>query len=115
MLISTLAFIASVLLSLSVRQDALADLGAGTAVAMFGFIVILMAVGWVLGGPAADHRQVLAVTTNLRNVGLVYVLVDECCGEPLLSISVLAFMALMVPLNLVFTVTIAVMRKRRTA
>jgi len=115
MLISTLAFIASVLLSLSMRQDALTELGAGTAIAMLAFILILMGVGWALGGPTADHRQVLAVTTNLRNVGLVYVLVDECCGEPLLSTSVLAFMALMVPVNLVFTVTIAVMRKRRTA
>ena len=113
MLISTLAFIASVLLSLSVRQDALAELGTGTAVAMLGFILILMAVGWVLGGPAPDNRQVLAVTTNLRNVGLVYVLVDECCNDPLFSTAVLAFMAMMVPANLVLTVVTAIMRKRR--
>lgn len=113
MLISTLAFIASVLLSLSVRQDAIAKLGAGTAIAMLGFILILLAVGWVLGGPDPERRQVLAVTTNLRNVGLVYVLVDGCCSEPLFSTSVLGFMAIMVPVNLVFTVACAVMRKRR--
>ena len=112
MLISTLAFITSVLLSLGMRQDALAELGVGTAIAMLGFILILMAVGWALGGPTADHRQVLAVTTNLRNVGLVYVLVDECCGEPQLATSVLAFMALMVPANLVLTILSAVLRKR---
>ena len=113
MLISTLAFIASVLLSLSVRQDALRELGMDTAVAMLVFILILMAVGWVFGGPEPDHRQVLAVTTNLRNVGLVYLLVDECCGDSLLSTSVLAFMAVMVPANLVLTVGGGIMRKRR--
>jgi hypothetical protein len=80
---------------------------------MLGFILILMAVGWVLGGPAPDNRQVLAVTTNLRNVGLVYVLVDECCNDPLFSTAVLAFMAMMVPANLVLTVVTAIMRKRR--
>jgi BASS family bile acid:Na+ symporter len=115
MLISTLAFVGSVLLSLSVRQDAVAELGAGTAVAMLGFILILVAVGWVLGGPDPDERQVLAVTTNLRNVGLVYVLVDGCCTDALFSTSVLAFMALMVPVNLAFTVASAMMRKRRTS
>lgn len=112
MLISTIAFIASVILSLSVRQDALGVLGMDTAIAMLGFILILMAVGWVMGGPDADSRQVLAVTTNLRNVGLVYVLVDECCNDPLFSTSVLAFMAMMVPANLVLTIAGAVMRKR---
>jgi BASS family bile acid:Na+ symporter len=88
---------------------------AGTAVAMLGFILILLAVGWALGGPDPDERQVLAVTTNLRNVGLVYVLVDGCCTDALFSTSVLAFMALMVPVNLAFTVASAMMRKRRTS
>jgi BASS family bile acid:Na+ symporter len=114
MLISTLAFIASVLMSLSVRQEALGELGTGTIIAMLGFILILMGVGWVLGGPHSDYRQVLAVTTNLRNVGLVYVLVEECCNDPMFSTSVLAFMALMVPANLVLTIMCAIWRKRRT-
>jgi BASS family bile acid:Na+ symporter len=114
MLVSTLAFIASVLLSLGVRQDARAELGTGTTIAMLAFILILMAVGWMLGGPTPEKRQVLAVTTNLRNVGLIYVLVDGCCNDSLYAAAVLAFMVLMVPANLVFTIGCAVMRKRRT-
>lgn len=113
MLISTLAFIASVLLSLSVRQDALGELGKGTAIVMLGFILILLATGWILGGPNPGYRQVLGTTTNLRNVGLVYVLVDECCSDPLFSTSVLAFMAIMVPVNLIFTIACAIWRKKR--
>ena len=113
MLVSTLAFVASVLLSLSVRQDAMGELGIATAAAMLAFILVLMAVGWLLGGPEPDQRQVLATTTNLRNVGLVYALVDECCGDPLFSTSVLAMMAIMVPANLVLTIVSGILRKRR--
>lgn len=113
MLISTASFIASVMMSLSIRQEAASELGFATILAMLVFIVSLLAVGWFLGGGDPDFNQVLAICTNLRNVGLVYLLVDECCFNPLYSISILAFMALMVPVNLVFTILCAVMRKRR--
>ena len=113
MMISTLSFIASVILSLSMRQDAVGELGTGTVLAMLCFILASMAAGWLLGGAELDYRQVLAVTTNLRNVGLVYVLVDGCCLDPSYSTVLFAFMALMVPANLVFTIFCAILRKRR--
>ena len=113
MLISTLCFVASVLISIGVRQDALAALGTGAMAGMLTFILVMMAVGWALGGPDPDSRQVLAVSTNLRNVGLVYVIVDDCCGDPLLATAVLAFMAIMVLPNLVLTVVCGIHRKKR--
>jgi len=112
MLVSTLAFIASVLTSMALRQDALGELGKGTMLAMLAFILITMAVGWYLGGPERGHRQVLAVVTNLRNVGLVYVIVAACCVDPMLPTAVLAFMALMVPPNLILTVYNGIWRKK---
>ncbi len=115
MLISTLSFIASVMLSMGVRQDALGELGNVTFVAMLTFILVLMAAGWILGGPEPGHRQVLAVCTNLRNVGLVYVIVDGCCADPQLTTAVFAFMALMVPPNLVLTLFMAYRRKKHLA
>ena len=84
-----------------------------TLAAMLTFILACMALGWFLGGSDPDFRQVLATCTNLRNVGLVYLLVDACCFSPFYSASVLAFMALMVPCNLVLTIACAVARKRR--
>lgn len=113
MLISTVSFIASVVASLSVRQEAAADLGVVSLFAMLVFILSLMALGWFLGGSDPEFSQVLAMCTNLRNVGLVYLLVDACCFNPFYSASVLAFMALMVPSNLVLTIVCAVARKRR--
>ncbi len=112
MLISTLSFIASVLTSMALRQDALGELGTGTLVGYLAFVLITMAVGWLLGGPERGHRQVLAVVTNLRNVGLVYVIVDACCSDPSLHMAVLAFMALMVPPNLILTLYSAFWRKK---
>lgn len=115
MLVSTLSFVASVVLSLSQRQDALALLGSPTVLAMLLFVLALMATGWLAGGPETDRRQVLAVATNLRNVGLVYVLVESCCEGGEHTTAVLGFMALMVPANLVLTILCAVARKRRLA
>ena len=112
MAISTLCFITSVVLSMGTRQEALAALGTGTASGMLVFILVMMATGWIFGGPGIDQRQVLAVTTNLRNVGLVYVIVEDCCGDPLLPTAVLAFMAIMVTPNLLLTVAAAIWRKR---
>lgn len=112
MLISLLAFIASVVLSTSIRQDGLAEFGMSTTLAILTFIVGLMAAGWLLGGPDLSGRQILAVATNLRNVGLVYVLVDACCGDNSYTAAVLGFMALMVLPNLALTVVCGVWRKR---
>ncbi len=112
MLVSTLAFIASVILSTGARQGALGDLGMASTIAFLIFILAMMAAGWFLGGPATEGRQILAVSTNLRNVGLVYVLAAHCCSDPGLGGAVLAFMAVMVPPNLVLTVACALWRKR---
>ncbi|MCP4381377.1 MAG: hypothetical protein GY798_08165 [Hyphomicrobiales bacterium] len=112
MLISLLTFIASVVLSMALRQESLAALGTWTLVGMMAFILITMAAGWALGGPEREHRQILAVVTNLRNVGLVYTVVVGCCDDPLLPTAVLAFMALMVLPNLILTVYNAIWRKK---
>jgi hypothetical protein len=113
MLISTLSFVMSVALSLSLRQDALALVSTSGIAAMALFVIGLMAAGWLVGGPEPEARQVLAAVTNLRNVGLVYVLVDGCCGGLDYTAPVLAFMAVVVPLNLALTVFCAIQRKRR--
>lgn len=112
MLVSTLSFVASVFASLAQRQDAVSELGTTTVVALVAFVLILMLVGWLFGGPESGHRQVMAVTTNLRNVGMVYVIVAECCADSQLPSAVLAYMALMVPLNLVLTIFLTFWRKR---
>jgi bile acid:Na+ symporter, BASS family len=112
MLFSMGSFIASVIISTSQRQDALGELGSSTVVGMLSFILITMAVGWAFGGPDRDQRQILAAVTNLRNVGLVYLIVTQGFADPMLQDAVLAFMALMVLPNLLLAVFIGVWRKK---
>jgi len=96
MLTSTIAFIASVISGSSLRQESLSLVGMPAVAAMVIFILIMMAVGWALGGPERGRRQVLAVVTNLRNVGIVYVIATQCCSDPIYVDTIFAFMVLMV-------------------
>ena len=112
MVVSLVCFIASVVLSTAVRKEGLAEFPSGTGTAFMAFILALMATGWALGGPDSSDRQILAVSTNIRNVGLVYVLVDGCCGDDLISSAVLGLMSLLILPNLILTVTCNVLRKK---
>ena len=114
MLVSLLAFIASVVLSTGARQEGLDQFGSGATLAFLAFVLILMAVGWAFGGPGIEGRQVLSVSTNLRNVGLVYVLVDGCCADNGIAAAVLGMMALMILPNLLLTIGCAVWRKKHS-
>jgi predicted Na+-dependent transporter len=71
MLMSTLSFVAAVVISTSQRQEALDALGPGAQTGMIAFILAMMLLGWLAGAPGQDERQLLAVSTNLRSVGLV--------------------------------------------
>jgi BASS family bile acid:Na+ symporter len=71
MLVSTLSFVAAVVISTSQRQEALEALGPGAQTGMIAFILAMMLLGWLAGAPGQDERQLLAVSTNLRSVGLV--------------------------------------------
>ena len=113
MLISLFAFIGSVVLSTSLRQDGLAQFEAGTTAAFVLFLLVLMAVGWSFGGPGLEGRQILAVSTNLRNVGLVYVLAEGCCPGNGVAAAVMGLMAIMVLPNLVLTVGCAIWRRKK--
>ena len=95
------------------QSDRLAQFEAGTTAAFVVFLLALMAVGWSLGGPGLGGRQILAVSTNLRNVGLVYVLVEGCCPGNGVAAAVLGLMALMVLPNLVLTVGCAIWRRKK--
>ncbi len=115
MLVSLFAFIGSVVFSTALRQESLAQFGTPTTFAFLAFLLVLMLIGWVSGGPSVEGRQFLAVSTNLRNVGIVYVLVDSCCTDQAITSAILGLMALMIPPNLVLTVGCGIWRKRRKA
>ena len=59
-----------------------------------GMLALLLAswvAGWLLGGPGADNRRTLALTTSLRNVGVGLVIATTNFGGTAAVTAVLAY------------------------
>jgi BASS family bile acid:Na+ symporter len=60
-------------------------------VGMFTLLAICLAAGWLLGGPGAENRKAMALTTSLRNAGVGLVVASSSFpGTPALT-AVLAY------------------------
>ncbi len=55
-------------------------LGDGTLLAFVAFAVVGLAVGYLLGGPEADNRTVLALATAMRHPGVALVIASGTVG-----------------------------------
>ena len=60
-------------------------------VGMLALLVASWAAGWLLGGPGADNRRALALTTSLRNVGVGLVIATSNFGGTAAVTAVLAY------------------------
>ena len=77
----------------AVAPAALRLMGGGAALAMAVFVVIGLAVGHGLGGPQADERTVLALSTACRHPGLALaVATANAPDEPNLAAAVLLYL-----------------------
>ena len=68
-------FIVVLALIMGQRKEAMNAVGKEALLYMLLFIVISMAVGWLMGGPAKETRPVLATVTGMRHVVLC---LDHC-------------------------------------
>jgi len=60
-------------------------------VGMLALLLASWAAGWLLGGPGADNRRALALTTSLRNVGVGLVIATTNFGGTAAVTAVLAY------------------------
>jgi BASS family bile acid:Na+ symporter len=107
------AFIAFMVVTGSKRQAAVGEIGWAAAGSMLLFIAVSMAVGWFLGGPAHDSRQILATATSMRNAALCLAIVESTSPDHAVLVPLVAFSLLMVPTNMFFTIYHTVQAKRR--
>ena len=112
-LIGSIAFVAGVLLIMSERKEAMKAIGSEAVLAMLLFIILSMLVGWFMGGPARETRQVFATATSMRNSALCLVIALESFPGPKGYAPLVAFSALMIPPNALFTIFSLVQEKRR--
>ena len=74
-----------------------------TCVVIVLLIVGGMFVGWVFGGPDAGTRRVLVVATSMRNVALCLEIASISFRVMNVDVPIIAFSAMMLPPDLLFT------------
>ena len=111
--VSTLSFIASVIVAGSVRQAAASEVGTSALVATAILLLGGMTIGWWLGGPSHSGRQIAAVDTGMRNALLCLAIAVTSFPDRDVDVAVLAYLAIAIFPNLAFTIYHGVMAKRR--
>jgi BASS family bile acid:Na+ symporter len=115
-LVGTVSFVVVVVLLWGLRKQAKATVTTSELAAMLVFIVAAMVVGWALGGPGKETRRILATASSMRNAALGLMIAVNSFPDTMVDEAVIAFGALMIPMNMVFTVygVIQGRRARRT-
>jgi BASS family bile acid:Na+ symporter len=113
-IMSLVLFIVVLVIIMRLRKEAMNAVGNEALLYMFIFIVISMAVGWFMGGPAKETRPVLATVTGMRHVALCLLIALNTFPDPAVQTPLVAFSALMVPPNTLLTAYM-VIRSRKAA
>ncbi len=90
----------------------MASLTAAELAAMLGFILGAMAMGWLLGGPSKETRTILATASSMRNAALALMIAVSSFPGSDVGVALIAFSALMIPPNMLFTVYHIVQNRR---
>jgi bile acid:Na+ symporter, BASS family len=97
--LSTLGLILVVVLLVVVNfNKVLSVFGTGAILAGLLFVVVGYALGWVLGGPAADTRPVLGLGTAQRNIAAALVVGGQSFSDPsvVVMVVVVAIISLLI-------------------
>jgi BASS family bile acid:Na+ symporter len=99
-----ISFVVSTVLMLSARSAAAKQLGMVDIVAMLLLVIGAMVIGWIMGGPENSTQRVMAVNTGMRNVVICLALAVRSFPGTDVVVPLVAFSALMLPPNVVFTI-----------
>ena len=112
--LSIVVFIIAALLAGRYKSSAMRLMGTYGIGAIVVLIVASWVVGWLLGGPDVRNRKVLAISSSMRNVGVCLPIATNYFSGTDVSIPMLAFSALMIPMNMVFALAVARALRART-
>jgi BASS family bile acid:Na+ symporter len=70
--------------------------------AMLSIVLLSMATGWLLGGPATEDRRVLGIGTTLRNVGLCALIATANLPNKRIAASVLTYLLIQMIVSTIF-------------
>jgi BASS family bile acid:Na+ symporter len=110
-LIATVAFIAAMIKILSLTKAAKGEMGKRGLIGILLFILVSMFIGWLLGGPRKFTRPVLATASSMRNIALGLAIAVRSFDSAVMT-PLVAFVAIMVPANLLYMLISKVTGKR---
>jgi BASS family bile acid:Na+ symporter len=105
--LSIVVFIIAAVAAGRYKSPAIKSMGTYGIEAITALILVSWVVGWLLGGPEIRNRKVLAISSSMRNVGVCMPIASSYFSRTEVSIPMLAFSGLMIPMNMVFALAIA--------
>jgi BASS family bile acid:Na+ symporter len=99
-----ISFVLVTVITMGLKSAATKQIGINGLLAMLLLIVASMVIGWMLGGPDRGIRRVLTVNTSMRNVALALAIASRSFPGANVDVGILAFSALMLPPNVLFTI-----------
>lgn len=112
-IVGTSVFIIFILITLEERQSAIKSLSVSTLSLIVIFILLTMLIGWLMGGPKKNTRQILASASSMRNSALALLIVTSAFSDIKYELAVVAFSALMILPNMIFTI-VMILRQRKS-
>jgi BASS family bile acid:Na+ symporter len=101
--------------TMTLKSASTKKIGGNGLIALCLLIAGGMAIGWISGGPQSGTRRVLVVSTSMRNVALCLAIAQKSFPGMDVDVPVIAFSALMLPPNLLFTLYHARKAKKLSA
>jgi predicted Na+-dependent transporter len=106
--------VAFLVIAAPLKAEARSAVGMRAVAAMVSIVLVAMVVGWMLGGPRRETRQVLLTKASVRGAALPLLVAHAVGAEATVAEAIVAYTAVAVPLNFVVT-SLLQLRRRRTA
>jgi bile acid:Na+ symporter, BASS family len=100
--LSIVIFIIAAVMAGRYKTPAIKLMGTNGIEAMVLLILGAWIVGWLLGGPAISDRKVLAISSSMRNVGVCLPIASSYFAGTEVTVPIIAFSGIMIPMNMVF-------------
>jgi len=105
-ILSFLLFVGANIAAIQARNPAIGALDARAIAALILLVLGSWVVAWGLGGPDLATRKSLAITTSMRNVGIVLLLYARLPADSEMIGLIIAFSGLSVPMNMIFSLAL---------
>lgn len=100
--LSIVIFIIAAVMAGRFKTPAIKLMGTNGIGAIVLLVISAWIVGWLLGGPEVRNRKVLAISSSMRNVGVCLPIASDYFAGTDVSVPMLAFSGIMIPMNMVF-------------